>query len=335
MVPCLANLSIYLIRLTLATYYGYRTSSVQARLEELQKQRDSTIEKLKTATRYNSTQEILKRYGGTPTPKVKTAVATDRKTTSRQGDTGTPKDRRTTFVPPPTANIPRRNEPIAKFDMSQSSPPQSRGLVGQQDQYPAVGLMPPSRRPSSPQDTSAEFAPNAFSAAPQYAQVNEGSRWYDRIMDVLLGEDETLPRARLALICNDCRLVNGQAPPGIKRLEDVGEWRCGGCGTMNGEESEARKIVANLKEQNSSERERTGKKKEYRSAPADQGIISEPVLDNADEGHESDVTQYSSESADEDRETEQINEKAADPAAEPETPRRRSTRPRGHSKDVR
>lgn len=53
---------------------------------------------------------------------------------------------------------------------------------------------------------------------------------------MLLGEDETLPHNRLALICQTCRLVNGQAAPGVKTLEEVGRWRCGGCGAWNGPE---------------------------------------------------------------------------------------------------
>jgi len=48
---------------------------------------------------------------------------------------------------------------------------------------------------------------------------------------------------RFALICQNCRLVNGQAPPGTRTLEDVGKWRCQGCGSMNGVENEAEKLV--------------------------------------------------------------------------------------------
>ena len=48
---------------------------------------------------------------------------------------------------------------------------------------------------------------------------------------------------RFALICQKCRLVNGQAPPGARTLEDVGKWRCQGCGSMNGMENEAEKLV--------------------------------------------------------------------------------------------
>ena len=142
-------------------------------------------------------------------------------------------------------------------------------------------------------------------------------------MDVLLGEDETSPRARLALICRNCRLVNGQAPPGVKRLEDVGKWRCGGCGTMNGEETEAKKIVARIKEQASAEAEST-------ESPVQGGedASSEQVAAIMDEDYKSDVTQYSSESAAEDAKTQETKEKAPKAVEETgsTTRQRRSTR---------
>lgn len=107
-------------------------------------------------------------------------------------------------------------------------------------------ISPSPQSPSGPESApSAEFAPNAFARAPSYPSAPSfgDSRWYDRILDALLGEDETSSKNRFALICSKCRLVNGQAPPGAKSLEDVGIWRCSGCGAMNGKESEASKVV--------------------------------------------------------------------------------------------
>lgn len=50
------------------------------------------------------------------------------------------------------------------------------------------------------------------------------------------------------MICTQCRLVNGQAPPGIKTPEELGRWRCGSCGAWNGVESEATKILSSLRQ---------------------------------------------------------------------------------------
>jgi len=227
---------IYLIRMGLAAYYNYRIDTVTQRLEDQQAERTKTIEKLKAATKYNSTQELLEKYGGAP-PKPK-KPSTPKAPKPIQNQPG-----RTSMGPPATANIGRPNH-----TPSQPSTPQ-----------PVPNVIPPQRifsPPISPQSPQAqvgppEFAPNAFSAPPQYAQaseVNAGGNWYDRVLDLLMGEDETLPRNRVALICQNCRLVNGQAPPGTKSLADLGKWRCFGCGTMNGEEDEAVKVVQEMKE---------------------------------------------------------------------------------------
>ena len=65
---------------------------------------------------------------------------------------------------------------------------------------------------------------------------------------MLLGEDEAAAKNRLVLICSDCRLVNGQAPPGVKTLEEVGRWRCSSCGAWNGIETIATKAVREMAE---------------------------------------------------------------------------------------
>ena len=92
------------------------------------------------------------------------------------------------------------------------------------------------------------FAPNAFSQPPptKLTYEQQAPHWYDRILDVLLGDDETAAKNRLALLCSTCRLVNGQAPPGVNTLEQLGRWRCAGCGSWNGVESEGAKVVKEL-----------------------------------------------------------------------------------------
>jgi endoplasmic reticulum junction formation protein lunapark len=61
----------------------------------------------------------------------------------------------------------------------------------------------------------------------------------------MLGEDETAAKNRLALICDNCRLVNGQAPPGVRTLEELGRWRCSACNSWNGVDARkaAREVV--------------------------------------------------------------------------------------------
>ena len=291
------------MRITLRTYYDYRISTVQVQLDGLEKQRSATIEKLKVATRYDSTQELLKKYGGASTPKEKFARKPEAKTPTYQGKAATPQGGRTNIAPPPTANIPGRVQIPSPQETPQPFPQQ--GLHSQP-------RSPQSRqRPLSPQDTRESFALNAFPSPPQYAQMNEGPRWYDRLIDVLMGEDESLPGKRLALICKECRLVNGQAPPGVKRIEDVGKWRCAGCSTMNGEESEVAKLVARIQDDVPKE-----------AVPHEASLKAGKKAESNYEEHESDITQYSSE-----------EERSEKPAVEAETPRRRSTRVRKQTRN--
>lgn len=204
-------------------------------MEEHQAERAKTIDKLKAATKYNSTQELLEKYGGVPpktTPKPKKEGSTVKTPRSQK------QPQRTGMGPPATANIPRANQ-----TPSQPSTPQPLARTPPPHNYPP---------PAAPvaQAGPAEFAPNAFSAPPQYANYVDSSgegRWYDRVLDLLLGEDETLPKNRMVLICRHCRLVNGQAPPGTNRLQDLGRWRCFGCGGWNGDEDEGLKAVQEMK----------------------------------------------------------------------------------------
>lgn len=307
---------IYFIRLGLITYYNYRTSRFQARLDDLQRQRDLKIEELKHATKYNTTQELLKKYGGESIPKSKPLEASERKSqnalSSHRGRTG--------LLPPPTANISGINGQISSSSALRKS--SAEGQIQPEQPYPSTVAS------SSPPVDSAEFAPNAFPPVSQYIQASEGSRWYDRLMDVLLGEDESLPRNRIALICNQCRLVNGQAPPGVKSLENLGKWRCGGCGTMNGEESEVEKFVASIKEENSSQR--LAAQDEFRHAIED-GAGDRNNLTNNEDDH-SDITQYSESSS---NENEAAHANIEEPKAPPRPPSAESSlsRQRGsHSK---
>jgi endoplasmic reticulum junction formation protein lunapark len=230
--------SIYLVRAGITAYYTYRIDVVMYRLEEQQAERVKTIDKLKAATKYNSTQELLEKYGGespSPKPKVPTGPKGTLRKTQKQ-------PQRTGIGPPTTANIPQ-NQPIVSQPATTQSIPS----------YLAMHRPPPSIR-SSPLSSSRvgppEFAPNAFGSVPQYDRSSESNaegKWYDRVLDLLLGEDETSSKNRIVLICKHCRLVNGQAPPGVKRIEELGKWRCIGCGGWNGEVDEG-KIVEEITE---------------------------------------------------------------------------------------
>lgn len=91
----------------------------------------------------------------------------------------------------------------------------------------------------------------------------------------------------MALICSECRLVNGQAPPGVRTLEDVGRWRCGGCGAWNGKEKAKEDVVAGLVQ--GWEEEREAREKELGAsgvggAESDDDEIEDSGVLGTDEG---------------------------------------------------
>ncbi|KKA31058.1 hypothetical protein TD95_002555 [Thielaviopsis punctulata] len=234
---------IYVLRQAISAYYDFRIDTLDARLKELTTEREKTIQKLKDATKYDSTLELLEKYGGSAPKKASSATGPKNSksgpSTAPAGQKGPkrPSSSRTVLPPPPTANINRGPSPM--------NPPPG----------------PPSVDPTE------EFAPNAFSSSSSpppaahaplppaahhaYAHqrsasvisVAPESHWYDRILDLLLGEDEKDPKNRIVLICQACRVVNGQAPPGVKSLAEVGLWKCISCGASNGEMDEGSKIV--------------------------------------------------------------------------------------------
>ncbi|EXJ90295.1 hypothetical protein A1O1_03394 [Capronia coronata CBS 617.96] len=232
---------IFAVRKLLSTFFDWRINRQQAHLNRLQKQREQKITELKKATKYDSTQELLQKYGGAPPAKTPSRQPQGGKRKANISEK--PPPQRTGIAPPPTANIPGRNF---------TSPPPTSPPNNGSPLSPGHGrspLMAPMLA-QSPTDLAPDlpgFAPNAFPQAPPPSTAYEHSpHWYDRILDVLLGEDETAAKNRLVLLCSKCRLVNGQAPPGVKSPEELGRWRCSGCGAWNGVESEGAKVVKEI-----------------------------------------------------------------------------------------
>lgn len=103
-------------------------------------------------------------------------------------------------------------------------------------------------------------------------------------MDLILGEDETLPRNRLALICHQCRLVNGQAPPGVQTLEAVGTWRCSGCNAVNGVENEGAELLKEIKKQAMTAEKRSSSKPE-KAVTTESRVAEEDAAETLDNAH--------------------------------------------------
>jgi hypothetical protein len=245
---------LYGVRRVLSAVYNYRISKSQAYLDSLYQDKDTTIEKLKQATKYDSTQQLLDKYGERKSPPSEAAKDSDPAESQRRASAD-----RVFMVPPPTANIPR-NRP--------SLPPGSAPVQEDASRRVPSGSRPAPDGPQQPTlETSAEFAPNAFDQSAQYARPGPTERrWFDRLLDSIMGEDETLAMTRLALVCSQCRLVNGLAAPGVRTLEEVGKWRCRECGAWNGVESETVRLVEAVATEKASTKDSTDDRPETGAA---------------------------------------------------------------------
>ncbi|KAF6834536.1 Protein lunapark [Colletotrichum musicola] len=231
---------IYLTRTVVTAFFNYRIDSLSVRLKEQQTERAKTIQKLKDATKYDSTLELLEKYGGSENKgkNKKQGAGDEEKKPRQQGDRPQHPGGRTNMPPPPTANIQRPGAHSPGPHQLQQRPQQPNGLEPTEEfapnAYPAGQPLPPPPQPQPQPQQQQHFA---------QADGLGSSHWYDRIMDLLLGEDETASKNRIVLICAHCRLVNGQAPPGTKALSELGTWRCMGCGAKNGEMDEGKRIL--------------------------------------------------------------------------------------------
>jgi len=243
-----APLIIYAVRKGITALTDWRINRQQSYLENLQKQRETKIADLKKATKYDSTQELLQKYGGEKSPSRSSQQGPKKPAQPPKRPQQQPQ--RTGIPPPPTANIPGRNiPPPALFNPNTPGAPASPN----RERSPVPGHTL-SQSPSDVAPDSPGFAPNAFPQPPPPRSAYEQTpHWYDRILDVLLGDDETAAKNRLVLLCSTCRLVNGQAPPGVNTLEALGRWRCAGCGSWNGVESEGAKVVKEIAKSSKSE----------------------------------------------------------------------------------
>src|SRR5690606_7314278 len=122
---------ISLVRAIITTFYEYRIQRLSARLKDHQDERAKTIQKLKEATKYDSTPELLQKYGGVehnPKKGPKPDDEGERPEVEQRGQSkgkhqGLPD--RLHMPPPPTANIQR--PPVPGLSTPQARPHSRQG----------------------------------------------------------------------------------------------------------------------------------------------------------------------------------------------------------------
>ncbi|KAK6532276.1 hypothetical protein TWF281_006468 [Arthrobotrys megalospora] len=250
---------VYVIRQSIKRYYEWRVHNVETSLETYREQQKETIEKLKAVTKYDSTQALLDKY-------TKTATATGAEPVPPPIPQGNgPNQARTGSQPnTPPGTLRKRHGSAQKAQKGNavgSSPHQLQTEQRHDDrpgtplihEIPPHELLPPEGFPPD------IIPPHMMGGLPPVMGLPMGQfmppppeeprqpQWYDRFLDVLLGEDEMSAKNRYALICSNCRQVNGLAPPGTTNVEDI-RYICGRCGAENGK-PEVKELIGKVAEE--------------------------------------------------------------------------------------
>lgn len=212
----------FLVRL-LGGLYDWLLKSRQTKLSSLQERHKLKIEELKKITNFNTTSELLEKYGDPNERKRKTANVIDKGTSSgAQGIPGNGNLKQRLNVNPGTINV---SKPISEM---------KPGLQKQEQQQPLEGLQQKQQPSSSkPSDINNKRSPSS-----SHQEVQSQRSFQDRLLDILVGSDysETI-ESRYALICAGCFKHNGLASPGCTEPHKV-PYICPQCGLFNGEMQE-------------------------------------------------------------------------------------------------
>lgn len=194
---------IWAVRWTLTRWYGWLSRTNDESLKALLAQRHEMVEELKQKTNFYSTQALLDRFD----PDSKSSKSEKTEKNGKPGKQG----------PKSNASAQSSGQKPGQAKQGEAPAGQAPGLQGPQVPLPK-GFDPQSARMLK--STQVAYVP----------------KWYDRILDLIVGEDEYSSRQRYALICRNCKAHNGLAQPG-EVPEDV-VYICPHCGTLNGHPKE-------------------------------------------------------------------------------------------------
>ncbi|CCJ31544.1 unnamed protein product [Pneumocystis jirovecii] len=204
---------IYFGRIIFTIYYTKMISSEESNLEHLRTKQREKVEELKTKTNFYSTQSLIDRYSNSQknTPEKSNISLLDFSDSEKK--------------------TPKHNYLSSNFDSPLRSTFQNSN---QQNQTSTLRL----RHINSNNNTNNSFnesfpmTSNASFPIDKYFKPSQDNSFISRILNFIIGPDETSPENRYALICKNCGIHNGLAPYGEK-WESI-KYICMNCGSWNG-----------------------------------------------------------------------------------------------------
>ncbi|KAK6199357.1 uncharacterized protein RJT21DRAFT_46191 [Scheffersomyces amazonensis] len=192
-------------------FYTFLINSKSNQLINLKKKHKQKIEDLKRITNFNTTNELLDKFGDEKDkPKPKSNLSTK------------PKSNLPTQIP----NNPTINR-SGVIDVNKLSETQLKKLN--------INITPNKPLPQqTPQSHAQSQIQSSTPPPPKVASTPPKRTFQDRILDLLIGSDNSeAVENRYALICYKCYAHNGLAPPHTDNPSAI-KFKCMQCGTLNG-----------------------------------------------------------------------------------------------------
>lgn len=185
---------LYIIRNAISSYYERRIFNEEATLDTLRSQQKEKIEDFKNKTGFYTTKNLIERYStseNTSSPRVASGSAANSPAVSKQSTPNSTQQRQVKQQVPQQAMSSTRLQSQSQITPQRPIPQSLLGTVP----TPASLSGTPTRAMQQEPQRTAEFAPNADALPTEHRDRH----WYDRMLDVIVGEDEGSDHSRYKL----------------------------------------------------------------------------------------------------------------------------------------
>ncbi|KAF9541844.1 hypothetical protein EC957_002614 [Mortierella hygrophila] len=235
---------IYSGRSVISVWYKRSKTTEESQLSILRADQRLKVEELKKKTAYYSTKTLLERYDPSSQQQRSNGArpsGPDGRPNSAQQN-GQPRPQQPNMLDPGLRQ--RQGQGVMNGPMNPALQGRPMGVSsGMQPQPHHMGQGPQGHPngPRAPQQTP--FGPGHpnHAMSPPYGYPNNERHWYDKIVDVIVGEEG--PDTKYALICGQCFAHNGLALP--QEIEDI-QYVCPKCNFLNPSRRRTRLAAAGI-----------------------------------------------------------------------------------------
>ncbi|KAF9094023.1 hypothetical protein BGX29_009700 [Mortierella sp. GBA35] len=237
---------IYVGRSAIAVWYKRAKSNEESQLSLLRADQRLKVEELKKKTAYYSTKTLLERYDPSSQQQQRSNGTRPSGPDSRPNpaqQNGQPRPQQPNMMDPGLRQ--RQGQGVSNGPMNPALQGRPMGVSsGMQPQPPHMGQGPHGHpnAPRGPQQMPYGPGQPNHAMPPPYGSSSNERHWYDKIVDVIVGEEG--PDSKYALICGQCFAHNGLALP--QEIEDI-QYVCPKCNFFNPSRRKTRMAASGIR----------------------------------------------------------------------------------------